>query len=179
MPNLTRGTAQCSFDTGDTYGNITPSIDTGNFNMLVSDCVLANKGNMFTLGQTQGSLIISFAANNQAKIGGAFWILNSSASITLEANQEQYVCLTIDKSQQEGSKADITLKTLAQITKGNLYGADSVRDLPIYKITTSTTSISSVVDMRKIQGNTYQVSESEYEALTTKENYATYEIYED
>ena len=178
MPNLARGTAQCSFDTGATYGTITPSIDTANFNMSASDCVVANKGDMFTLQQTQGSLVVSFTSGSQARIGGAFFLLKSSASVTLQANQEQYICLTIDKGQQDGYKADITLKSLSQIQRGALYGGGSVRDLPIYKITASTSTITSITDMRKIVGNVYDVTESEYETLT-KENYAIYNIYED
>lgn len=177
MPNLTRGTAQCNFDTGETYGSVSPSYDVALQNIPYSDGI-SGAGDSFALNYTQSSLLVSFNAGSIAKVGGAFWVLKSNASITLQANQEQLVCLTIDKGQQDGSKADITLKTQAQVQKGILYGANSVRDLPIYKITTNASGVSTVVDLRKITKENYLYTESEFEGITTDNN-TRYEVKED
>lgn len=175
---LERGTIQTSFDRSETYGNITPSIDVANYNMPISDCIVANKGDMFTINTTQSSLVASFDEGSQARIGGAFYLIKESASIELEANQTQYVCLEINTGNLDGNTGDIVLKTQSQISKGDLY-VDGVRDLPIYKITTTSTGVSTIEDLRTICGNTYNVSETEYEAITTKEQYAIYNVYED
>lgn len=165
MPNLTRGTAQCSYDKGETYGNIVPNYDVAVRNSPLSDCVMS-VGDKFDLGYTSSSLLVSLSSGSIAKVGGAYWVLKDDCSITLEPNQEQYLCLTIDKGQQDGSKADITLKTLSQIQKGILYDDGSVRDLAIYKITTNASGVATIVDLRYIVKETYGLKLSEYEALT-------------
>lgn len=178
MPNLTIGTAQCSFDTGETYGSVKPTYDTANY-VAYSDCVVANKGNEFEIETSQSSLLVSFEEGCQAKIGNAFFILKSAASITLPSNQTVYLCLNINKGNQDGNKADIVLRTQSSIVREDIYGNGIERDLPIYKITTSASGVSQIQDLRKIVGYSYIVSESEYEALTTKEEKAIYDIYED
>ncbi|MBQ0113741.1 MAG: hypothetical protein KBT03_11485 [Bacteroidales bacterium] len=177
MPNISRGTAQCSYDKGDTYGNVAPSYDVAIANVPYSDGI-TGAGDKFEVEYTSSSLLISFSAGSIAKVGGAFWVLKSGASITLQGNQEQYVCLTIDKGQQDGSKADITLKTQSQIQKGILYGSGSIRDLPIYKITTNASGVASIVDLRKITKENYLLTETEMES-TTPDSETRYEVRED
>lgn len=177
MANLARGTAQCTFDTGETYGTVTPSYDTAIRNSPYSDCVM-NAGNKFQMSYTSSSLLVSFTSGSIAKVGGCYWALKSATNITLQSNSTVYVCLEINKANQDGSKADIVLKTLAQISHGDLYGNDNVRDYPIYKVTTNSSGVSSIEDLRFIISDTNVESETAYDSLT-KRNYSIYDIYED
>ena len=179
MANLPRGAAQCSFDTGDEYGNIISIYDVANLNCLGSDLVIANKGDCFNLTRYSQALYVELHEGSQAKVGGAFWVLKQDVTIDLEPNQTQYLCLNIDKSRQIGNRADILLKSSSEIIKGDLYGNGTVRDLPLYKIVTNSSSITDIEDLRLIVGNYYRLKESEYDALTIKEHYATYDVRED
>lgn len=178
MPNLTRGAAQCRFDLGETYGTITPSYDAASNATQFADCVL-DAGDKFALNYTQSSLLVSFSSGCLAKVGGSFWALKESASITLPQNQTIYICLTIDKSQQDGSKADITFKSLAQIQRGVIYAGGTVRDVPIYKVTTNATGVSGIEDLRKIVRYDILSSEIEYELEHISGDNNAYSIYEE
>lgn len=169
---------QCLQDTGTDY-EVPSNYDGGCYQVGKPDCVVANIGDNFTLNYQNDSLNVSFNAGSECIVGGNFIKVESTEAITLTANATIYLCATIDKSLPNGQKALISQRTSSNMQKGSINGADNVRDMLLYVITTSDSGVVSVVDKRVIVGNTYRVSESEYNAIQSKEPYADYDIFED
>lgn len=165
-------------DTG-VANEIPSSYDGACYQINKPDCVVANVGDNMALNYQLDSLNVSFNAGSECVIGGNFFKVETLEAITLTANATIYLCATIDKSLPNGERGYISQRTSTNMQMGSINGADSVRDMLLYVITTSASGVSNVQDKRKIIGNTYDVSESEYQALTNKENYAKYNIYED
>ena len=132
-----------------------------------------------TLNYQLDSLNVSFNAGSECIIGGNFFKITSLEAITLTANATIYLCATIDKSLPDGEKGFISQRTSTNMQQGSINGSDNARDLLLYVITTSANGVVSVQDKRKIIGNSYFMSESEYEGLANKQNYSIIEYYED
>lgn len=165
-------------DTGENY-KVQSSFDGACYQINKPDCVVANVGDNFTLNHQVDSLNVTFNAGSECIICGNFFKIMSLESIELAPNAVIYLCATINKSYSTGFTGFFSQRTSSNIQNGNINGADSERDLLLYIITTTGTGVSSVVDKRKIIGNTYALTQSEFDELTSKENYARYEIYED
>lgn len=138
-------------DNGSDYP-ITSNIDGAVYSLISTDCVIADMGDEFTMNYSTSSLVTSFASGSIALIGGnAFW-LTGTAQITLPSNSTFYVCLRIDTSKTNGSTGSIECLTENAIKKGNI-NEGGVRDLPIYKVTTSANGVNSCTDVRQVIGS--------------------------
>lgn len=137
-------------DTGDTY-NIPAKYDGGVYQVAVNDCVLTGMGDEFTLNYTSSSLNVTFYAGSQAVIGGAFFHIKSSETITLTANSTVYLCANINLSNPNGQTGSFVLRTSSDIRKENINGGGTTRDLLLYIITTGATGVTSVQDKRVIR----------------------------
>ena len=165
-------------DTG-VANEIPSSYDGACYQINKPDCVVGGVGDNMTLNYQLDSLNVSFNAGSEAIIGGNFFKVESLTAITLSPNATIYLCATIDKSMPNNSRGFFAQRTASNMQSGNLNGSDNARDLLLYIITTSANGVTNVVDRRKIIGNSYFMSESEFEALQTKQPYAIYNIYED
>ena len=141
---------QTLHDTGNTY-NIPAKYDGGVYQVAVNDCVLTGMGDEFTLNYTSSSLNVTFYAGSQAVIGGAFFHVTSSETVTLSANSTIYLCANIDLSRPNGQTGSFVARTSSDIRKENLNGSGTTRDLLLYVITTGAAGVTSVQDKRVIR----------------------------
>ena len=143
---------QTMHDVGDDY-QVTPKMDGGLYASGITDCVCKGVGDEFTLVRSDNSLQVSFNAGSQAVIGGSFFKVTSSTSITLTANATIYLCANIDLSKPNGYRGSFVERTSANMTTDNLNGSGVSRDLLLYVIKTGANSITSVEDKRLIKGD--------------------------
>lgn len=177
---------QTLHDTGDSYP-ITPKMDGGTYGTGIADCVCQGIGDEFTLQYTSNSLMVQFNAGSQAVIGGAFFRVMSLEAVTLVANSTIYLCANIDLSKANGSTGSFVQRTASNMQTDNLNGAGVSRDLLLYVITTGANGVTNVEDRRIIKGdglavNGYNfevISESDYEALPTKDTNTIYFTFEE
>lgn len=194
---------QTLYDSGSTY-DIPATYDGAVYNAAVSDCICKGVGDEFRLHTNDNSLDVTFTAGSEAVIGGGFFKVVSDTSKTLDPNRTIYLCASINLANGNGERGVFVQRgSQAAILKGNLNGGDSMRDMLLYVITTSATSITSVQDMRVIKGDggasvsgvgltlssqfltaetsndklAFRViSESDYNSLETKDNNTLYFI---
>lgn len=175
---------QTMHDTGDGY-QITPKLDGGLYASHLADCVCKGIGDEFTLNWTANSLGVSFSAGSEAVIGGAFFKVTSTETLTLAPSTTIYLCANIDLTANNGLRGSFVQRTSSNMQSGNLNGNGTTRDLLLYKITTTATGISSVEDKRIIKGdgtsiNGYDIviiSQSNYNSLAQKDQNTLYFIY--
>lgn len=130
---------------------IQASQDGAVYHLAGDDCVLKGIGDEFALTYSSSSLDVSFNAGSQAVLCGNFFYVKSLETITLPANSTIYLCARIDTTKANGSKGSFESLTNSQITKGNINGSDTIRDLLLYVITTNASGVSSVEDKRVIR----------------------------
>ena len=177
---------QSLHDTGDSYP-ITPKMDGGTYGTGIADCVCEGIGDEMTIQYSNSSLNVSFNAGSQAIIGGAFFRVMSLEAITLVANSTIYLCANIDLSKPNGSTGSFVQRTASNMQSDNLNGSGSSRDLLLYIVRTNAAGVTSVEDKRKIRGdgtsvNGYDfvvISESDYEALVSKDAGTIYYTFEE
>ena len=176
---------QTMHDTGDDY-QVSPKLDGGLYASHLADCVCKGIGDQFTLNYTNNSLSVSFNAGSEAVIGGAFFKVTSTETITLAPSSTIYLCANIDLNGNNGQKGSFVQRTSSNMQSDNLNGDGTSRDLLLYKITTSASGVQSVSDKRKIKGdgtsiNGYDIviiSQSDYNSLNPKDQNTLYFIYE-
>ena len=135
-------------DTGSEYP-IPCEVDGSVYSLITSDCVIAERGDEFTLNYTSSSLIVSIKKGSQALLcGNAFWI-TADESITLTANSTFYLCLRIDTSQPNGQTGSLACLTESAMKSGNI-NEGGIRDMALYKITTSSSGVTTCDDVRNI-----------------------------
>ena len=130
---------------------IQASQDGAVYRLAGDDCVLKGIGDEFKLNLSSGSLDVSFNAGSQAVLCGNFFYVKSLETITLPANSTIYLCARIDTTKANGSKGSFETLTNSQITKGNINGSDTIRDLVLYVITTDSIGVISIEDRRIIR----------------------------
>lgn len=165
---------------------ITPKMDGGMYQGF-KDCVSAGIGDEFTLNYSADSLNVSFNAGSQAIIGGAFFRVTELEVLdpALAPNSTIYLCANIDLSKANGQRGSFVQRTSSNMQSGNLNGTDTSRDMLLYIITTNANGVTAVQDKRVILGNQTSingynieiVSQSEYNALQTKDPNTLYFIY--
>lgn len=176
---------QTLHDTGDSYP-ITPKMDGGTYGTAISDCVCQGIGDEFAMSSSASSLMVQFNAGSQCVIGGAFFRVMSLEAVTLVANSTIYLCANIDLSKPNGSTGSFVQRTASNMQSDNLNGAGTSRDLLLYIITTGANGVTNVEDRRVIKGdgtsingyNFVVISESDYEALSTKDANTIYYTFE-
>lgn len=143
---------QTLHDTGASY-DIPSKYDGGVYQVATTDCIIGNVGDEFTLQYSANSLTISFAMGSEAVIGGSFFKLTSTESVTLEANTTIYLCANIDLSRPNGETGKFVQRTASNMQSDNLNGTSATpsRDLLLYIITTDVSGITSVEDKRIIK----------------------------
>lgn len=190
-------------DEGTDY-NIPSSYDGGVYATGIADCVCKGIGDEFEINYSIDSLNVSFNAGSQAVIGGAFFRVESIEAITLSANTTIYLCANIDLSRPNGSRGAFVQRTQSNMRSDNINGSGTSRDLLLYVITTGANGVISVQDKRIVKGdgtaisgneieletndlkisneNTHfnfrVLSESQYNALSTKDSKTLYFVYE-
>ena len=176
---------QTQYDTGDSY-QVTPKLDGGTYASGIADCVCKGIGDEFDLQYSNNSLSVTFNSGSQAVIGGGYFKVTTSTSLTLTANSTIYLCANIDLSKANGSRGSFVERTASNMQSDNLNGSGTSRDLLLYIITTGASGVSSVQDRRVIRGdgtsiNGYGVvviSQDDYDALDSPDANTLYFIYE-
>lgn len=176
---------QTLHDTGPSYP-IKSKMDGAVYAVSTPDCVCKGVGDEFTINYVSDSLDISFRAGSQAVIGGSFFKLTGDESVRLSANSTIYLCASVDVSKPAGTIGSFEQRTSSNIATGNINSSDTTRDLLLYVITTSGNGVSQVQDRRVVRGDTLSVggytiavmSQTEYDALATKDPNTLYHIYE-
>jgi len=138
-------------DTGTT-NQITSSMDGAVYSSAVGDCICGGLGDEFFLNYSPSSLTVSFNAGSQCIIGGNFFKVKSVESVELTASSTIYLCARIDTSRASGQTGQILPLTQAQMTKGNINGSDTTRDLLLYIVTTNASGVTGIVDKRFVKG---------------------------
>lgn len=135
-------------DTGSEYP-IPCEVDGSVYSLITGDCVIAGRGDEFTLNYTTSSLIASIKKGSQAVLcGNAFWITDDE-SVTLPASSTFYLCLRIDTSQPNGQTGSLVCLTESAMKSDNI-NEGGIRDMALYKIITSSSGIATCEDVRKI-----------------------------
>ena len=138
-------------DTGAEYP-ISSNIDGAVYAVATQDCVIGGIGDEFAVTTSINSLNLTFKKGSIAVLcGNAFW-LTDDVEVALPANSTIYLCLRIDTSKPNGQKGSFECLTEAGITKDNINN-EGVRDLAIYKITTSSNGVTSCEDKRIIMNS--------------------------
>lgn len=137
---------QTLYDTGDDH-KIPAEADGGCYQAgMFSDCVVAGLGNEFAITTSPTSLEVTFAVGCECKIGGAFFrIIDSPVDVELAAGRGAsnpiYLCARINKGRPNGSRGVFEPCTIDSISYGDINGSATTRDLPLYKITTSSSGV--------------------------------------
>ena len=135
-------------DTGAEYP-ISSNIDGAVYSVATQDCIIGGMGDEFAVTTSINSLNLTFKKGCIAVLcGNAFW-LTEDVEVTLPANSTIYLCLRIDTSKPNGQKGSFECLTEAGIKNDNINN-EGVRDLAIYKITTSSNGVTSCEDKRVI-----------------------------
>ena len=177
---------QTLHDTGPTYP-IKSKMDGGVYATSTPDCVIKGVGDEFTLTYASDSLNVSFRPGSQCVIGGSFFRITGDESITLPANATIYLCANIDLSRPNGQIGQFALRTSSNMRTDNINGSGTSRDLLLYVIVTGGNGVTQVQDRRVVRGDGLAIggysiavmSQSQYDALVTKDPNTLYHIYED
>jgi hypothetical protein len=141
---------QTLHDTGSS-NDILSKYDGGVYQVATNDCVIGGVGDEFTLQYSASSLTVSFNVGSEAVIGGSFFKVISTESITLEANSTIYLCANIDLTRPNSERGAFAQRTANNMQSDNINGTGTSRDLLLYIITTSGSGITSVEDKRVIK----------------------------
>lgn len=135
-------------DTGADY-TISSNVDGAVYSLATSDCVIGGMGDEFAITTSASSLMVSFAKGSQAVLcGNAFW-LTGDESVELPSDSTFFLCARIDTSMPNGKTGTFACLTESAIKKENI-NESGVRDLKLYKITTSSNGVTSCEDVRVI-----------------------------
>ena len=135
-------------DTGAEYP-ISSNVDGAVYSVATQDCIIGGMGDEFAVTTSINSLNLIFKKGCIAVLcGNAFW-LTDDVEVILPANSTIYLCLRIDTSKPNGQKGSFECLTEAGIKKDNINN-EGVRDLEIYKITTSSNGVTDCEDKRII-----------------------------
>lgn len=138
-------------DTGADFP-ISSNIDGSVYAIATQDCVIGGMGDEFSVTTSVSSLSLTFTQGSVAVLcGNAFW-LTADETVTLPANSTIYLCLRIDTSKPNGQTGSFECLTEAGIKKDNINN-EGVRDLAIYKITTSSNGVTACEDKRFIMNS--------------------------
>lgn len=150
------GEARCLWDVGEDY-QISAEDDGSTYQLISGDCVIEGIGDEFTINYSDASLNISFQAGSKANVGGGFWVLEQASQLTLTESSELFICARVNKEEPYGQRASIVALTSSQISHDDLNSDDGTkRDLILYKVITSESGVSSVIDMRYIKGSIFK-----------------------
>lgn len=180
---------QTIHDVGDTY-QITPKMDGGVYSAGIKDCVIQGVGDEFEINYSSASLDVTFNAGSEAVVCGSFFKItgNDAVSVTLPANKTLFLCARIDLSRANGSRGYFACieGTGNVYTDTNINGSDTIHDLVLYQITTSSAGVTSVTDKRVVQGggeisvggySIVVLTQASYDALATKDADTLYFTY--
>ena len=135
-------------DTGVEYP-ISSNVDGAVYSVATQDCIISGMGDEFAVTTSINSLNLTFKKGCIAVLcGNAFW-LTDDVEVILPANSTIFLCLRIDTSKPNGQKGSFKCLTEAGIKKDNINN-EGIRDLAIYKITTSSNGVTSCEDKRII-----------------------------
>lgn len=135
-------------DTGAEYP-ISSNVDGAVYAIATQDCIVGGMGDEFAVTTSINSLNLTFKKGSIAVLcGNAFWLTND-VEVTLPANSTFFLCLRIDTAKPNGQKGSFECLTEAGIKKDNINN-EGVRDLAIYKITTSYNGVTACEDKRVI-----------------------------
>lgn len=135
-------------DTGAEYP-ISSNVDGAVYAIATQDCIVGGMGDEFAVTTSINSLNLTFKKGSIAVLcGNAFW-LTDDVEVTLPANSTIFLCLRIDTAKPNGQKGSFECLTEAGIKKDNINN-EGVRDLTIYKITTSSNGVTACEDKRVI-----------------------------
>lgn len=138
-------------DTGADFP-ISSNIDGSVYAIATQDCVIGGMGDEFSVTTSASSLSLTFTKGSVAVLcGNAFW-LTADETVTLPANSTFNLCLRIDTSKPNGQTGSFECLTEAGIKKDNINN-EGVRDLAIYKITTSSNGVTACEDKRIIMNS--------------------------
>lgn len=138
-------------DTGADFP-ISSNIDGSVYAIATQDCVIGGMGDEFSVTTSASSLNLTFTQGSVAVLcGNAFW-LTADETVTLPANSTFNLCLRIDTSKPNGQTGSFECLTEAGIKKDNINN-EGVRDLAIYKITTSSNGVTACEDKRIIMNS--------------------------
>lgn len=138
-------------DTGADYP-ISSNIDGSVYAIATQDCVIGGMGDEFSVTTSVSSLNLTFTQGSVAVLcGNAFW-LTADETVTLPANSTFNLCLRIDTSKPNGQTGSFECLTEAGIKKDNINN-EGIRDLVIYKITTSSNGVTASEDKRVIMNS--------------------------
>lgn len=135
-------------DTGAEYP-ISSNVDGAVYAIATQDCIVGGMGDEFAVITSINSLNLTFKKGSIAVLcGNAFW-LTDDVEVTLPANSTIFLCLRIDTAKPNGQKGSFECLTEAGIKKDNINN-EGIRDLAIYKITTSSNGVTACEDKRVI-----------------------------
>lgn len=175
---------QTMHDKGDNY-LISPKLDGGLYSTIIADCVAKGIGDEFALHTTANSLDVQFYAGSLCAIGGAFFKVTETETVTLDPNTTTYLCANIDLTRSAGDTGRFVLRTSSNMESGNLNGSGTSRDLLLYIIATNSTGIASMQDKRVIKGDGLSIgsvsiqviTKANYNSLSVKDPNTLYFIY--
>lgn len=138
-------------DTGADFP-ISSNIDGSVYAIATQDCVIGGMGDEFSITTSASSLSLTFTQGSVAVLcGNAFW-LTADETVILPANSTFYLCVRIDTSKPNGQTGSFECLTEAGIKKDNINN-EGIRDLVIYKITTSSNGVTASEDKRVIMNS--------------------------
>lgn len=138
-------------DTGADFP-ISSNIDGSVYAIATQDCVIGGMGDEFSITTSTSSLNLTFTKGSVAVLcGNAFW-LTADETVILPANSTFNLCLRIDTAKPNGQKGSFECLTEAGIKKDNINN-EGIRDLAIYKITTSSNGVTACEDKRIIMNS--------------------------
>ena len=138
-------------DTGAEYP-ISSNVDGAVYSVATQDCIIGGMGDEFAVTTSINSLNLIFKKGCIAVLcGNAFW-LTDDVEVILPANNTIFLCLRIDTAKPNGQKGSFECLTEAGIKKDNINN-EGIRDLAIYKITTSSNGVTACEDKRIIMNS--------------------------
>lgn len=146
---------QTLYDTG-TDNQVTSKMDGGCYQTATRDCVVGGVGDEFSLNNV--GLNLTFLQGSEAIIGGGFFKVMTDTTITLEANLNgAIVCAEIDTTQENGERGLFVVKNESELSKQNINGSGTKRDLPLFKVNTTSSSVVLVSDLRYVVNRMFRV----------------------
>ena len=138
--------------------NQVPSKYDGGVYAMIPDAICKGIGDEFAIQYQANSLDVYFNTGSEAIIGGSFFKVESTESLTLQANTTTYICANIDLSHASGETGSFVGRTSSNMRSDNINGSGTSRDLLLYVVTTGSSGVTSVQDKRVIRGNATSIS---------------------
>jgi len=147
---------QTLYDVGENY-QIDSKYDGAVYATMGQDCVCEGVGDQFTLHYSSNSLTAYFDAGSEAVIGGSFFKITSRQTLDgdnqLPSNSTFYLCARINLNAPNGQRGEfVYLTSLGNLKKDNLNGSGTLRDLPLYKITTGSSGVNTAENIMTVMG---------------------------